>query len=521
MAAAENAALPHGKVGGVGDVVRDLPPALAGIGVPVTVVVPEYGLFADLPGARTIGEFQTPFAGGQHRTSVIELPSETTGVRQLALQSPMLTPQGARIYCDDGPRRPFATDASKFAFFSAALAQLVMTMDEAPELVHLHDWHTAMYLVLRAFDPQFQSLLAIRTVFTIHNLALQGVRPLDHDASSLAAWYHDLPFERSALVDPQHEDCINPMAAAVRLADAVSTVSPTYAREILEPNNPERGFRGGENLESELHDAAASGRLAGILNGATYDDLNHARPGWRRLIATVEQQLRSWQDSGTGPPGVHDLALERVAAMPRQRPVDLLTSIGRLTDQKVSLFLQTDSTGKMSLATILDELAPDGVAIILGSGDPEFEQSFTDLAREHDNLIYLCGYSESLADLLYRAGDLFLMPSSFEPCGISQMLAMRASQPCVVHAVGGLRDTVIHDINGFVFDGLSPVQQAERFVETVRHALATKRLRSDEWLAIRHRAAAERFSWEASAQQYVSELYARPDSTTQQTQSRG
>lgn len=521
MAAAENAALPRGKVGGVGDVVRDLPPALAGIGVPITVVVPEYGLFAELPGARTVGEFQTPFAGGKHRTAVIELPSDKSGVRHLALRGSPLTPQGARIYCDDGPQRPFATDAGKFAFFSAALAQLVMTMDEAPELVHLHDWHTAMYLVLRAFDPQFQSLLAIRTVFTIHNLALQGVRPLDHDASSLAAWYHDLPFDRSAVADPQHEDCINPMAAAIRLADAVSTVSPTYAREILMANDPARGFRGGENLESILSDAAAAGRLVGILNGATYDDRNYARPGWRRLMATVEQQLQEWRDSGSGPPDVHKLALERVAAVPRQRPADLVTSIGRLTDQKVSLFLQAGSDGKTPLATILDDLSPDGVAVVLGSGDPVFEQRFADLARDHENLIYLCGYSEPLADLLYRAGDLFLMPSSFEPCGISQMLAMRASQPCVAHAVGGLRDTVVHDVNGFLFDGHSPVEQAERFVETVRHALATKRRHSDRWLAIRNRAAAERFSWEASARQYVGELYARPDSTMQRTQSRG
>ena len=521
MAAAENAALPRGKVGGVGDVVRDLPPAIAALGMPVTVVVPEYGLFANLPGARPVGEFLTPFAGGQHRTHVIELPSETTGVRQLALQSSPITPQGARIYCDDGPQRPFATDAGKFAFFSAALAQLVMTMDEAPELVHLHDWHTAMYLVLRAFDPQYQPLLAIRTVFTIHNLALQGVRPLDHDASSLAAWYHDLAVDTSALVDPQHEDCVNPMAAAIRLADGVSTVSPTYAREILEPNDPERGFRGGENLELVLQDAAATGRLVGILNGATYDDRKHARPGWRRLLATIEHQVQEWHGSDYGPTGVHKLALDRIAGMPRHRPADLLTSIGRLTDQKASLFLQTGKDGLSSLEAILGEVSPDGITIILGSGDPIFEQQIADLARRHSNLVFLCGYSEPLADLLYRAGDLFLMPSSFEPCGISQMLAMRASQPCVVHAVGGLQDTVVHDVNGFVFNGLSPAEQADRFTETVRHALAIKHDHSDRWLAIRHRATAERFGWDASARQYADSLYAHPDSTAELTQFRG
>ena len=509
MAAAENAALPGGKVGGVGDVIRDLPAALASLGCQVTVIVPEYGIFSTLAGARPVASLDVEFAGMPQTVSVIELPSAIDGVRQLALKSPLFTPQGARIYCDDGPGRPFATDAGKFAFFAAALAQFIATLDTPPHAVHLHDWHTALYCLLREFDPRYAILRPIRTVYTIHNLALQGVRPFDHDASSLAAWFHGLQYDAAMLADPRHQDCINPMAAAIRLADALSTVSPTYSREIQLPDDPARGFRGGEGLHHDLARAQGVGRLVGIPNGATYEKRAYARPGWRRLLATVTEQLNKWRDGESGARDVHEMALGRVASLPRERPTDLLTSIGRLTDQKASLFMQTTSDGAVALEKILLELAPSSLVIVLGSGDPAFERQFAELASKHANLLFLCGYSESLADLLYEAGDLFLMPSSFEPCGISQMLAMRASQPCVVHAVGGLKDTVLADETGFVFDGESPTEQADNFADTVHHALLTKHEDTDRWLAIRHRAAAERFSWSSSAQSYIENLYDR------------
>jgi starch synthase len=509
MAAAENAALPGGKVGGVGDVIRDLPAALASLGCQVTVVVPEYGMFATLDGAREVASLEVEFAGSQHAVSVIELPSETPNVRQLVLQSPHFTPQGARIYCDDGAERPFATDAGKFAFFAAALASFVTALETPPDAVHLHDWHTALYCVLRAFDSRYAALLPIRTVYTIHNLALQGVRPFDHDASSLAAWYYNLNYDAAMLADPQHPDCINPMAAAIRLADVLHTVSPTYAREVQQPDDPARGFHGGEGLHNDLAMAQDAGRLIGIPNGATYEKRAYARPGWRRLLATIEAQLQDWRDGESGALDVHEIALDRLRSLPRERPADLLTSIGRLTDQKAQLFMQTTTDGVAALEKILLELAPTALLVVLGSGDPAFERRFAEFASKHPNLLFLCGYSETLADLLYQAGDLFLMPSSFEPCGISQMLAMRASQPCVVHGVGGLKDTVLHGKTGFVFSGESPTDQADNFASTVRNALLTKNEDTNRWLAIRHGAAAERFSWSASAQRYIETLYDR------------
>ena len=507
MAAAENAALPRGKVGGVGDVVRDLPPALARLGWQVTVLVPEYALFREVPGATPVAELDVSFAGETRTVTVLHIPTADEGVQSLAFQHPGFAPLGPGIYCDDGPGRPFASDATKFAFFSATIASYLLDMDTLPAIVHLHDWHTALYCVLRAFDPRYAALAGIHTVYTIHNLALQGIRPLDHDESSLAAWFHDLDYDPPSIVDPRYGDCVNPMAAAIRLADKLNTVSPSYASEILRPNDPAHGFRGGEGLEQDLERAGGEGRLLGILNGAQYPKRAYARPGWRRLLQTIVREVEDWRDRKSGPPESHELALERIAALPKKRPNDLLTSIGRLTDQKAALFMEATSNGATALECILTDMGAESVLILLGSGDQAFQRRFTEIGRRHHNFLFLCGYSETFSDLLYKAGDLFLMPSSFEPCGISQMLAMRASQPCVVHAVGGLKDTVLNDVNGFTFTGRSPTEQADNFVATVRRALLTKNQDASRWLKIRRRAAAERFSWATAAERYVEALY--------------
>jgi starch synthase len=189
----------------------------------------------------------------------------------------------------------------------------------------------------------------------------------------------------------------------------------------------------------------------------------------------------------------------------------LLVSIGRLAAQKVSLFFQTTTDGRSALETILDELGTTGVLVMLGSGNRPLEDFCSELALRRKNFVFLCGYSEMLADLLYAAGDLFLMPSTFEPCGISQMLAMRAGQPCVVHAVGGLKDTVEDTVNGYVFSGDTPMLQADDFVATVHRALQLKTADPVAWKALREHAASRRFSWAVAAESYEQELYVRAD----------
>ena len=220
----------------------------------------------------------------------------------------------------------------------------------------------------------------------------------------------------------------------------------------------------------------------------------------------LEAQLREWRVK-TPSSEAHELALERVAALPKRRPTHVVTSIGRLVAQKATLLLHGDDSGDSPIERIANHLGRDAVVIILGSGEAAFEERMTDVARKLPNLIFLCGYSEVLADPLYHAGDLFLMPSSFEPCGISQMLAMRKGQPCIAHRVGGLGDTIIDGETGFLFEGATPDAQADAFVETTLRALALRTNDPLRWQELQQAAAAERFDWASAAQQTIDTLY--------------
>lgn len=508
LLAAENGALPRGKVGGVGDVIRDLPSALADAGWHPTVATPGYGVLSKAKGTTSLGTVDLRFGGARRIVKVFSPKGPDARVRHVVFEHGLMAPRGpGRIYHDDGDDRPFATDASRFAFFCAGAASWINRLDEPPGVVHLHDWHAAFYVILRRFDPVFAHLKRVKTVFTIHNMAMQGIRPLAGDRSSLAAWFPDLQYDLASLGDPRYGDCVNPMAAAIRLADKVNTVSPTYAREILKPNDPEHGFHGGEGLESDLRQADEDKRLFGILNGCVYPERSERRPGWERLIDTIIAEVRVWRRQSGGQTSIHDLALERIAALPRRRPASILTSIGRLTVQKAELFLTRVDASRTALDAILDDLGNEGVLILVGSGSPALQERMATIAADHENLLFLCGYSETFTDLVYRAGDLFLMPSSFEPCGISQMLAMRAGQPCVVHSVGGLRDTVRHGVDGFRFDGDTRALQARRFVQAVSAALKIKSTRPGRWQSIRQAAADARFTWESAAADYGKYLY--------------
>ncbi|QIB65194.1 glycogen synthase [Kineobactrum salinum] len=504
MVAAENGALPGGKVGGMGDVIRDLPAALAAKGCRVTVLTPGYQHFSLQPGAQRLVEVVTPFRQGREAVVLWRLADDPRrpGVTQLVLEHPGFAPCGAgRIYCDDPPERPFATDASKFALFCRAVLECLLAGHVSrPDVVHLHDWHSALLALLVRFDPACGKLAGLRYVYTIHNLALQGIRPLDHDESSLRAWYPDLSWDHEAIVDPRYGDCFNPMRAGIRLCDKVHAVSPTYAREIQ--------HSAGEGLQADLREAAGAGRLAGILNGCEYPAAVGRAPGFRRLLRLVQAELARWAEDA--PHASHQLARRKVAALLQAqsvRPAPLVTSVGRLTDQKVRLLQAPLSAGRSAIDVLLDRLGPDGLLLMLGSGDPALEQFFTEISARRDNFLFLCGFSEALSEPIYRSGQLFLMPSSFEPCGISQMLAMRAGQPCLVHAVGGLADTVQDGVTGFCFGGDGEQQQLEQLLQRFAEALQLHARHPKQWQALRKRAAAQRFRWDDVARDYMDLLY--------------
>jgi len=354
---------------------RDLPSALTRLGVTTTVATPSYGMFHCLPGAERIDSVSVAFAGSLHDVDVFAVPGPDRAVRNVVFEHARFSPRGPGvIYCGDEPERPFASDATKFAFFSATLAAWIAAMPQAPDVIHLHDWHTGFYLVLREFGPDSERLAKLRTVFTIHNLAYQGARPLAGDDSSLEAWYPGLRVDIAKIRDPRYADCINPMAAAIRLSDRISTVSPTYAEEICQPSDPARGFIGGEGLEGDLAAAAREGRLVGILNGCEYPERPKRKPTWARLVADMREQVEAWQAKDPASE-IHALAAQRLGALPKKRPSDVLLSVGRLVSQKVSLFLEPLEGGKTAIEAMLSDLGNDSTLIVLGSGEPPAESA--------------------------------------------------------------------------------------------------------------------------------------------------
>ncbi len=500
LAAAENGALPGGKVGGVGDVVRDLPRALAARGLELRVITPSYGMLHKLPGARLFRTVKTFFAEQMHTADVYLVPVADSPVEHFVIEHPLLSPNGpGQIYVSDEAGKPFAIDAAKFAFFNAVLAAWVNDSRSPPDVLHLNDWHMGLIPALREFGSADAPLKKVRIVFSIHNLAYQGVRPLTGPESSLQLWFPGLLKHDEQLKDPKYDNCINFMATAIRLVDGINTVSPSYAMEIQLPSDRTTGFSGGEGLELELQKAHNEGRLIGILNGCMYPENPEPAPQWDELIQLIGERPEIMNASRS--------AREWLADRQGRRPQNLLLSIGRVADQKVPLFLEPAGGAATALEAILESLGPDSLFVMLGSGEKALEERFAAIAHSTDNFLYLRGYVDSLSGPLYSAADLFLMPSSFEPCGISQMLAMRAGQPCVVHAVGGLKDTVKDGMTGFVFKGDTPAQQAEDFVRTVLNAVAIKSTNQQRWQEICGNAKNERFSWDIAAKAYQQGLY--------------
>lgn len=511
MLAAENDVIPGAKVGGIGDVIRDIPRALADERTQVTVIIPAYGAFHELPDAVSVGTCTTLFRSQPHRIEVYEVAAgRDKNVRYLVLHHPLFAVGGkGAVYCDDDADQPFATDANKFALFSvAALSVITSELIEPVSVLHLHDWHSALALPLIHFDDSFQSLRNIRTVFSIHNLALQGIRPFAGHLSSLQGWYPHLHYNPMSLADPRWPHCVNPVAGAIRLADKVHTVSPTYAHEILQPNSPETGFHGGEGLENDLQMAAQQDRLVGIINGIDYPASTSGKSSWQSFTQQLSDEILRLIARQNTLRAIDYVAHQRILQqMRQQRPAHIITSVGRLTSQKMALLLRKLPDGTVPLDTLMKSLSSRGMFILLGSGDTALEQQCREIASRHPHLLFINQYSPTLSELLFANGDLFLMPSSFEPCGISQMLSMRDGQPCLAHAVGGLRDTIADEKDGFLFSGQSMQGQASALLQRTTEVLQMREKKPDSFSRIAAKARNKRFHWRDSAARYHSELY--------------
>ena len=506
---AENDAIPECKAGGMGDVVRDVPRKIAERGDRVHVVVPSYSRI-HRDGGTLKTRLQFSLRGIVYSAELYELipKKEFKNIYHYAIHHPEIEAGDiAHIYHND-PEQPFYTDAIKFFIFCTAVAAAIKRgVFGKLDIVHLHDWHTSTILFLRKYHRAYNKLQDIRFVYSIHNLAIQGIRPFDNNYSSLKNWFPDVEFDYEELMDHRYTDCINLMAIGIRLSDAVHTVSPSYKEDVLKPSAPPE-FIGGEGLETDLQKADTQNRLFGILNGCNYKNIREAERNHiykntiRAIFRWLQQESKKYKADFLAHTG------EKVIDLLEERPAFICSSVARLTHQKFYFFKRSPEAF-VEILNVLNEA--NGIFMLLGTGAPEYEELFRGMSYKHKNFIFTNGQSEDVIDSIYLESDLYFMPSLFEPCGISQMLSMRNGNPCLVHNTGGLKDTVFHMETGFVFGGDSYDEKIENMIDGLREAIDIFTNDKPMWKQIQANAKKARFTWKKSVDEYYTYLYQAED----------
>jgi starch synthase len=465
-------AQPFAKTGGLADVLGALPRALTRLGHTVDLLIPRYrGISVGDP----IGRIRVALGGQVDDAHIHAI--EVDGLRTIFI--------GHAAYFDreflyGAAERDYPDNPERFAFFCQAALNWADSTGQQYDVIHAHDWQTGLVPVLLERAVSTQAAVRTPTVFTIHNLAYQGV----FDASWLPRL--GLGWDLMHVDTMEFWGRISYLKAGIVFSRMVTTVSPTYAREI---QTPELGFGFDGVLRQKSRD------LVGILNGIDYDhwdperDLNLPEPyNASKLKGKVAAKRQLLETYGL-PVTVKDVA----------RPV--VGMISRLVDQK----------GFDLIALLADELPTLGATfVVLGSGERRHEELWRTLAAKQPTVIGVrIGFDEGLAHLIEGGSDMFLMPSRFEPCGLNQMYSLRYGTVPVVRATGGLRDTV-RDVDpetghgtGFTFVEYTP----EALLEALRRALAMFGNRT-LWRRIQKAGMRQDFSWDASARQYV-EVYER------------
>ncbi len=502
--AAENDAIADCKAGGMGDVVRDVPRQISERGDKVHVVAPSYSRLHQKGTFKT--KLNLQLRGMVYTAELFEVipKKEFRNIHHYVIHHPEIEAGGiAHIYHDD-PTEPFYTDAIKYFIFCTGVAEAIKKDAFGKlDVVHMHDWHSSLVLFLKQYHPAYKSLRKIRFVYSIHNLAIQGIRPFEDNYSSLRNWYPEVPLDRKGLMDYRYQDCVNLMALGIRLADAVHTVSPSYKEDVLKPSSPPE-FIGGEGLEKDLTDADNEGRLFGILNGSNYKNIREAEKGFiyrntvKALFKWLQEESKKYKADFLAHTG------EKVMEFVDDRPEFIVSSVARLTEQKFYFFKRSPD----AFIEILRKLEKvNGIFMLLGTGAPEYEEVFRDLSYKHKNFVFTNGQSEDLIDSIYLESHLYFMPSLFEPCGISQMLAMRNGNPCLVHHTGGLKDTVSHLKTGFSFGGKTYDEKITNMLAAFDLALDIFQNDKPKWKKIAANAKKMRFTWEKSVDKYYEKLY--------------
>ena len=456
---------PFVKVGGLADVAGSLPLALrdlparatGGVKLDVRLVLPLHRAIRDESATlHPVAVFSVFRRGGTIPAQVFETTLSKMPVYFID-GAPLSS--AATVYSPEP-----ALDREKYTFFCLAALEMTHRLKWRPDILHANDWHTALALYASHSQRNEPGMRPVRSVLTVHNLPYMG-----GDGSDVLTAFGLLPLKDGTLPDWA---CTQPLPLGLWSADIIVPVSPTYAGEILTP-----GF--GCGLEDYLRSRSDS--VSGILNGLDTSSWNPATDKCLTANFTGEDL--------TGR-AVNKVALQKQLGLQTNPELPLFAMIGRIDPQKgVDIAIK-------ALHLLEDEAWQ---FIILGSGDPTLEQAARDLQANYpDRIRAVIRYEASLSRLIYGGADIFLMPSRYEPCGLAQMIAMRYGCLPVVHATGGLKDTVHEGRTGFLFEKAD----AEELAGALKRALVVYS-EPAIWQGYQRRAMEEDFSWSTSARQYA------------------
>jgi starch synthase len=465
---------PWVKTGGLGDVAAALPPALAAQGVDIRLLLPGYPGFLDaFSGIADAARLHTPFAAERIRVALARLPG--SGRLAYLVDQPALYDRPGGAYADP-TGRDWPDNLRRFALFGWVAAALARGADRdwRPDIVHGHDWHAGLAPAYLAAEPPTDRV--VQTVFTIHNLAYRGLFP--------ATLFPDLGLPASffSIDGVEFYGDLSFIKAGLFYSDRLTTVSPTYAREIQTPAS-------GWGLDGLLRSRADA--LTGILNGVDPRvwDPEHD-PALPRGYGIT--------DAATGKEAAKS-ALKARLGLSLGGDAPLFGVVSRLTWQK----------GLDLLLAALPGLLESGAELVLvGAGDAELEAGFAAAAAAHPGRVAArLGYDDELAHLIVGAADIVLVPSRYEPCGLTQLYALRYGALPLVRRVGGLADTVVDatavtladgSATGFAFDAASP-EALRAAIERSRNLFAERAV----WRRMVRQAMTRDFSWTAAARRYL------------------
>lgn len=459
---------PFCKTGGLADVMGALPAALAPYGVDARALLPHYSTL-DFAGhtLESLGRVHVPFDGEIISAELQQLVDSASPTPVYLLECPRYF-RRARLYGE-------ADDTLRFGFFCRATMEILRSSllgDWRPDIVHGNDWHAGLFSAYLKTTPEGRAL-DVKTLFSIHNLAYQSTSP-----SSLLPRL-GLDWSTYTLHGLEFYGKINPLKAGLVYSDVLTTVSPTYAREIQTPAR-------GEGLDGVLRERSAS--LHGILNGIDPAEWSPRHDPFLAFPYSESQPANKARCKAE---------LLRRCGFKGHEKAPLIGLVSRLSSQK----------GLDLVAEALPEILDEGVTfILLGSGDARYMELFGELAKRYEGAasLNLGAFDEALAHQIYGGADFFLMPSLYEPCGLGQLISLAYGTVPIARRTGGLADTVADwddDAgDGFLFDEFS----TRAMLRAIRRALAA--YASPIWPQVVGNAFAARWTWEGPAAQYA-DLY--------------